>query len=155
MASDRIYEIRAEAAKVKQARILAKSSEILFDASAGQDTNLPGPAELLAGAFAACFLKNAERFSRLLPFRYDTASIHVIAEREAKSPRIARIRYTLVIATDEPLDRLALLEHNLRKFGTVYSTLAAACSILGTVVTAASEGKGKMTGARGTTRVLS
>jgi uncharacterized OsmC-like protein len=148
MASDRIYEIRAETRPQGAARVFAKGSEIPFDASAGQDPILPGPTELLAAAFAACILKNVERFSEFLRFRYESASIHVTVEREPKPPRIARIRYTLVIATDEPLDRLALLEHNLRKFGTVYNTLSAACSVSGAVVRA----DGKPKGIRSATR---
>jgi hypothetical protein len=33
-------------------------------------------------AFAACVLKNVERFSAILPFRYETAWIVVRAERQ-------------------------------------------------------------------------
>ena len=96
--------------------------------------DLFGPADLLGAAFAACLLKNVERFSQILPFRYESASVHVVLEREDRPPRIARIHYSLRLVTDEPADRIALLERNLIKFGTIYNTLAAACKVTGEVV---------------------
>jgi hypothetical protein len=51
----------------------AKEATIRFDSSLEQGPLLPGPADLLAAAFAACILKNVERMSALLPFRYHDA----------------------------------------------------------------------------------
>jgi len=115
------YEISASVSQGGQATVQAKRSEIRFDGSAEQNPVLPGPAELLAMAFAACALKNVERFSHILPFRYESASFHVVAERDEHPPRIARIRYTLTIETDEPPQRINLLHLNIRKYGTVYN----------------------------------
>lgn len=90
-----------------------------------------GPADLLATAFAACVLKNVERFSGIMPFRYDSASISVTAEHEGRPSRISRIRYLLRIKTDEPLQRVALLRRNIERFGTILNTLSAACEVRG------------------------
>lgn len=128
------YEVSASVLKGGQATAQAKRTEIRFDGSAQQDPVLPGPAELLATAFAACALKNVERFSHILPFGYQAASIHVVAQREEHPPRIVSIRYTLTIDTDEPQHRVNLLHLNLRKYGTVYNTLAAACAVEGEIV---------------------
>jgi uncharacterized OsmC-like protein len=128
------YEVSASVRKGGEASARAKRSEIRFDGSAQQDPGLPGPAELLATAFAACALKNVERFSQILRFRYDSASIRVVAEREEPPPRIIIIRYTLKIETDEPQHRVDLLHLNVRKYGTVYNTLAAACRVEGEIV---------------------
>ncbi len=128
------YEVSASVLKGGAATAKAKQSAIRFDGSAQQDPALPGPAELLAAAFAACALKNVERFSKILPFHYESASIHVVAEREEPPPRIVSIRYTLKIDTDESANRVELLHRNLRKFGTVYNTLAAACHVNGEIV---------------------
>ncbi len=128
------YEVSASVRKGGEASAQAKRSEIRFDGSAQQDPELPGPAELLATAFAACALKNVERFSQILRFRYDTASIEVVAEREEPPPRIVSIRYMLRINTDEPPHRVDLLHLNIRKYGTVYNTLAAACQVEGEIV---------------------
>jgi uncharacterized OsmC-like protein len=130
------YEVSASVQRGGLATAQAKRSEIRFDGSAQQDPTLPGPAELLATAFAACALKNVERFSRILPFHYESASIHVVARREEHPPRIVSIRYTLTIATDEAANRMELLHRNIRKFGTVYNTLAAACRIDGEILVA-------------------
>jgi uncharacterized OsmC-like protein len=114
--STQLYEISASVEKGGRALVQAKQSQIRFDASAKQDPDLPGPADLLATAFAACVLKNVERFSYVLPFQYETASIHVQAQREDRPPRIISIRYTLRIKTDEPRHRVDLLQLNIRKY---------------------------------------
>ena len=43
------------------ATIASRASTIAFDGSAGTGELLPGPADLLAAALAACILKNVER----------------------------------------------------------------------------------------------
>ncbi len=111
-----------------------KETTIAFDASAGQSPTLPGPAELLVAAFAACVLKNVERFSAILPFRYRGASIQVTAEREESPPRISAIHYTLRVITDESPRRVELLHHNIEKFGTIFNTLAASCAVAGEII---------------------
>lgn len=90
-----------------------------------------GEAELLCGALAACLLKNVERFSQMLPFRYDGARVRVTAERQESPPRFTRFTYRLEVATDEPLRRVELLHQDVRKFGTVSGTLARVAEVEG------------------------
>ena len=104
-----------------------------FDGTAGRLDALPGPADVLCAALCACMLKNVERFSKMLPFRYESASIEVTAEREEPPPRIVRMRYRLRVVTDEPAHRVELLHKNVRKFGTITNTLAAACELSGEI----------------------
>jgi uncharacterized OsmC-like protein len=111
-----------------------RQATVEFDTSAGQSETHMGPADLLATAFAACVLKNVERFSGILPFRYDGASISVTAEREDRPPRISQIRYVLRIRTDEPAQRVDLLRRNIERFGTIFNTLSTACQITGEIV---------------------
>jgi uncharacterized OsmC-like protein len=99
------------------------------------------PADLLrmaddceAPAFAACVLKNVERFSRILPFRYQEASIKVVAERQEAPPKMIRVTYSLRLVTDEPEQRVELLQRNIQKYGTIYNTLAATCDVSGKVL---------------------
>jgi uncharacterized OsmC-like protein len=92
-----------------------------------------GPAELLTSALAACLLKGLERSARLMPFSYDSATVEVIAERQDSPPRFTAVRYELTIVTGESDRRVQLLHENLRKFGTVFNTLSAACDVQGTV----------------------
>ncbi|MEX1356991.1 MAG: OsmC family protein [Gaiellaceae bacterium] len=116
------------------ATISARTSTLAFEGSAATGEVLPGPADLLAAALAACILKNVERFSGLLPFRYERARVYVEVEREEPPPRIVPAHYTLRIVTDEPEHRVELLHRNVVRFGTVTNTLAAACEVSGTVV---------------------
>lgn len=114
--------------------ITTKQQQIRFDSSPGQGDELPGPADLLTAAFAACALKNIERFGRILGFHWQAASIHVESERQDTPPKIIRIRYRIEIVTNEPEHRLELLHRNLTKFGTIYNTLAASCEVSGDLI---------------------
>jgi uncharacterized OsmC-like protein len=129
------YRVRGRTTFAGTAQVDAGSETITFDASwAAGASGLPGPGELLAAAFAACLLKNVQRASQLLPFRYRGAEVDVIARRQDTPPRFAAIIYELRLVTDEPPRRVELLHHNLRRYGTVYNTLAAGCDVDGRVV---------------------
>lgn len=118
------------------AAVHANAATIAFDGAAEPGGVLPGPAELLCAALAACLLKNVERFSHLLSFRYQAASVTVTATREDGPPRIVGMHYHLVVTTDEPDARLDLLHRNLLRHGTMTNTLAAACDVQGDLVRA-------------------
>jgi uncharacterized OsmC-like protein len=128
------YEVHGETAPGGDGRLMVRSSTIAFDGSAQTGDLLPGPADLLAAALAACILKNVERFSRILPFRYRHASVEVAVEREEPPPRIVRARYTLRIETDEPDRRVELLHRNIRAFGTITNTLARSGDLQGEIL---------------------
>lgn len=135
--ASRIYEVRARVDAGGRAVAHLGTEAVAFDASwaAKTPSGLPGPAELLASAFAACLLKNVERSAQLMPFRYQGADVDVTAHRQDRPPRFIRLEYRLHLVTDEPERRVRLLHENLRRFGTVYNTLAVACEIDGTVTT--------------------
>ena len=130
-----IYQVEARnvAQGASEATARGKQTTVRFDSSADGSPSLFGPAELLASAFAACLLKNVERFSELLPLRYEGASVSVTAEREESPPRFSSIRYVLRLATDEEPERVKLLHRNLIGHGTVYKTLAATCDVQGEI----------------------
>ncbi len=108
---------------------------ITIDASWGTaPSGAPGPAHLLAAAFAACLLKNLARAARLLQFRYRAAEVEVTARRQDSPPKFVEVTYVLRVVTDEPQRRVDLVHLNLRKYGTVYNTLAATCDVHGEVV---------------------
>lgn len=119
---------------VSRGEIAGKAAAIELDTSAGQGVELPGPADLLVTAFAACVLKNVERMSRLQGFAYAGAWIDVTADREVSPPRISRIRYRLTVETDEPDRKMQLLHRNIARQGTIYNTLARACDVTGELV---------------------
>lgn len=129
------YRVTARTVGPGRARAEAGNEMIDFDASwASVDpSGLPGPAELLRSAFAACLIKNVERSAQLMPFRYEQAEVDVTAHRQDSPPKFTTIRYELRVTTDEPDERAQLLHRNLRKFGTVYNTLAATCDVDGSL----------------------
>ncbi|WP_448811413.1 OsmC family protein [Agromyces bauzanensis] len=135
------YSVHGESTSGGSAAVRARGTTIPIDASWGSDEppHLPGPAELLASAFTACMLKNLERAGALLDFAYESAEVDVVARRQDAPPMFVAISYELRITTSEPQRRVDLVHQNLRKFGTVYNTLAAVCEVDGTVVAVAPE----------------
>ncbi|WP_168209518.1 OsmC family protein [Mycobacterium helveticum] len=131
-----VYRVRARTIGGGRAEAAAGTETIAFDASwASEPSGLPGPAELLASALAACLLKSLERSGQLLPFRYEGAEVDVSARRQDAPPKFAEITWEMRLVTDEPEHRVDLLDRNLRRFGTVYNTLSAACTIEGRILT--------------------
>lgn len=128
------YTIEATLVQRGLARASCREASIEFDTSTGQSTTQMGPADLLATAFAACILKNVERFSHLLPFTYQAASMRVTLERQDHPPRITSVEYVLRLVTAESPHRVDLLQRNLRTYGTIYNTLAAVCPVTGTII---------------------
>ncbi len=115
-------------------RIRCNATDVRADTGSVSDGYRPGPAELLCASLAACLLKNIERYAEMLPFDYQVASVQVEAERQDSPPKMMRMRYRVEIATDEPEHRVDLLHRNIRKFGTITNTLAAACELTGEMV---------------------
>lgn len=115
-------------------RIRCNETDVKADTGTYPDGTRPGPAELLCAALAACLLKNVERYSGLLSFEYEMAGVEVEAERRDVPPAMTRMHYRLEIVTNEPIHRVELLHRNVRKYGTITNTLAAAVELTGEVV---------------------
>ena len=130
------YSIQAQSTANQEASISFKETSTAFGITPETADSLPGPAELFLGAFAACVLKNVERFSAFMKFTYTKAEIEVSATRLEKPPRLDEIHYTLrIFSNDEKLNG-ALLKKNLEKFGTIYNTVKLSCSIVGEIIVA-------------------
>lgn len=128
------YEVKAEQVVPNVSTVRPKEAQIYFDSSPGQSEHLFNPAELFLSAFAACILKNVERFSERLHFAYNKASIKVHGVREEPPPRLTTIKYELTLYTNESPQRVELLRRNLEKYGTIYNTVANACEISGEII---------------------
>lgn len=126
------YFVNGKSSSNGQADFAIRQSEISFGI-AGDEKELPNPAELLLGAFAACCLKNVERFSKILKFHYETAQIEVKAERQNAPSKITSIHYIIQIKSDDERLNVKLLHKNIKKHGTIYNTLKAACTISGDI----------------------
>ncbi len=129
------YRITARSSPGARGSATLAGSTIAFDATWGRPyAGLPGPADLLATAFAACLLKNLARARVLMGFDYTDAEVEVTATRQDSPPQFVSIHYTLRVTTTESNRRVELMHRNLAKFGTIYNTLAAACEVTGEVV---------------------
>lgn len=107
------------------------------DAVVTLDTDLAGrrdamnPAELLLTALAACMLKGIERVAPMLTFAHRGVSVTVHGVRQDVPPRLESITYEIVVDTDESDQRLELLHANVRKYGTVFNTVAPGTALTG------------------------
>jgi len=129
------YQITASSVANEEAELHIKTATIKFGTTAKTANSLPSPAELFLGSFAACMLKNVERFSKMMRFSYDKCELEVKAIRLEKPPRMENIEYKLTIySKDEKLNK-ALLKKNIEKHGTIYNTINLSCAISGTIET--------------------
>lgn len=130
------YHVQGRSAAGGGGAIVAGNQTIPIDTAwaAATPSELPGPAELLASAFAACLLKNVERASTMMPFRYERAEVEVRVRRQDAPPKFVELEYEIRVVTSEEERRVEMLHRNLRQFGTVYNTIAAVCEVHGTLV---------------------
>ena len=129
------YQIKASSVANDDAKIHIKESNIAFGTTQKTADSLPNPAELFLGSFAACMLKNVERFSAMMRFSYTKTTLEVKATRLESPPRMDAIEYNLTIYGDDDKLNTALLKKNIEKFGTIYNTVKRSCSISGTIKT--------------------
>ena len=128
------YSIKAISKAADDAIIHVKQSHIGFGTTEKTAETLPNPAELFLGSFAACILKNVERFSGMMRFGYEKAELSVHAERLENPPRMDHITYELTIYSQDEKLNSALLKKNIEKFGTIYNTVKQICEISGNIV---------------------
>ncbi len=107
------------------------------DATIVLDTDLAGrrdafnPAELLLAALSACMIKGIERVVPILKFSLRGVAVRIEGVRQDVPPKMESIRYEIVVDTDEPDRRLDLLHDNVRKYGTVFNTVAPGTELSG------------------------
>lgn len=112
---------------------VAKKAEVRLDtALAGREDAL-NPVELLLAALAACMIKGIERVQPMIHFDFEAVEVSLQAERQDAPPKITRITYDLAVKTDETDQRLELLHTNVKKYGTIFNTLAGATEIVGSI----------------------
>lgn len=128
-----MYSVKANSVSKNKASVHVKESEFSFGITPEMNELLASPAELFLGSFAACILKNVERFSVMMKFEYESASIDVNAVRLEKPPRMDEIKYVLKIYSNDPKLNIKLLQKNIEKFGTIYNTVKLSCKVQGVV----------------------
>ena len=108
-----------------------KNAEIALDTDVAGNANAFNPAELLLAALSACMIKGIERVTPMLKFSLRGVEVRVHGVRQDVPPKMESIEYEIVVDTDEPERRLELLHENVKKFGTVFNTIAPGTQLSG------------------------
>lgn len=108
-----------------------KDAELVLDTDLAGRRDALNPAELLLAALAACMLKGIERVTPILNFSLRGVRVVIKGVRQDVPPRMESIDYQIIVDTDEPDRRLDLLHDNVRKYGTVFNTVAPGTALSG------------------------
>jgi uncharacterized OsmC-like protein len=108
-----------------------KLAEIPLDTDLAGNPKAFNPAELLLAALSACIIKGIERIIPILQFDLRGVEVRVDGVRQDAPPKLESINFEIIVDTDEPDRRLELLHDNVKKFGTVFNTVAPGTQLSG------------------------
>ena len=127
------YDVSAERIDAHGSIAICKCAEVRLDTDPAGRADAFNPAELLLAALAACMIKGIERVAPKLRFQFDGVQVRIHGKRQDSPPKMVEITYELIVDTQEPDRRLELLHENVRKYGTISNTVAAATTLTGTI----------------------
>ena len=125
------YQITAKRIDPHGSLARCKEAELVIDTDLNGRADAFNPAELLLAALAACMLKGIERMVPILRFSLRGVEVRLDGIRQDTPPKMESIRYEIVVDTDESDHRLELLHDNVKKFGTVFNTVAPGTRLAG------------------------
>jgi len=127
------YTVSAKRIDAHGSSATAKDAEITLDTDMAGRRDAFNPAELLLAAVAACMIKGIERVTPMLQFDLRGVEVKLHGVRQDSPPKMIAIEYEIIVDTDEDDQRIDLLHKNVRKYGTISNTIAAATKLEGTV----------------------
>jgi len=127
------YSVTARRVDDHGSLVHCKEAELVIDTDLKGRADALNPAELLLAAVAACILKNMERIAPMIHFDYKDVTVKVRGVRQDALPKMVRIDYEIIVDTDENERKLELMHENIRKYGTVYNTVAPGTELNGTL----------------------
>ncbi|KGF68944.1 osmotically inducible protein C [Hoeflea sp. BAL378] len=127
------YRVSARRIDSHGSEATTKEARIVLDTDVAGRADAFNPAEMLLASLAACILKGVERMIPMLSFDLRGVEVSLHGTRQDSPPKMIRIEYRIVVDTDETDARLDLLHRNLRKYGTIFNTLAGATELAGTI----------------------
>ena len=127
------YRVKARRVDALGSVATTKAAEIVLDTALDGRPDAFNPAELFLAAIAACMIKGIERVTPILDFKLRGVEVHLHAVRQDSPPKIVSVDYELIVDTDENDRRLELLHINVRKYGTISNTVAAATKLEGVI----------------------
>lgn len=127
------YRVSARRVDAHGSVATAKEAEVILDTDINGRPDAFNPAELFLAAIAACMIKGIERVTPMLHFDIRGVEIHLHGVRQDSPPKMVSVDYELIVDTDEDDRRLDLLHQNVRKYGTISNTVAAATKLEGVI----------------------
>lgn len=108
-----------------------KEADITLDTGLAGRHDAFNPAELLLAALSACIIKGIERITPILKFELRGVEVKIEGVRQDVPPKMESITYEIIVDSDESDARLALLHENVKKYGTVFNTIAPGTQLSG------------------------
>lgn len=133
------YDVTARRVDARGSLAHAKDASLTLDTDVAGRQDAFNPAELLLASIAACMIKGAERVAPMIKFDLRGMEVRLHGVRQDWPPKMIRIDYEIIAETPETDQRLDLLHKNIRKYGTVSNTIAAATELNGVIRRASSE----------------
>lgn len=131
------YAVTARRLDAHGSEAAAKAATITLDTDVKGRPDAFNPAELFLASIAACMIKGIERVAPMLQFEFSGVEVRLKGVRQDSPPRMVAVDYELIVDTPEDDRRLELLHANVRKYGTISNTVAAAVPLTGRIVRAA------------------
>ena len=127
------YSVTAKRIDAHGSLARTKDAAVVLDTDVAGRRDAFNPAELFLAAIAACMIKGIERVTPVLKFDLRGVEVRLTAVRQDAPPLILRVDYELIVDTGEDDGRLELLHRNVRKYGTISNTVAAATTLEGVI----------------------
>ena len=127
------YRVSAHRVDAHGSVATTKDAEVILDTDTNGRPDAFNPAELFLAAIAACMIKGIERVTPMLKFDLRGVEVRLHGVRQDSPPKMVSVDYELIIDTDEDDRRLDLLHQNVRKYGTISNTVAAATKLEGVI----------------------
>ena len=125
------YEVSAKRIDAHGSLAECKLAELVIDTDVKGRADAFNPAELLLASVAACILKNMERVAPMIHFEYSGVTVKVYGLRQDSPPKMSSIEYEIIVDTDDDDRKLSLMHDNIKKYGTIYNTIASGTEITG------------------------
>ena len=127
------FDVRTKRLDSHGSEAVCKSARITLDTDIQGRSDAFNPAELLLAAISACIIKGIERITPMLDFSLNDVAVRVHGVRQDVPPKMESISYEIIVDSDESDARLSLLHENVKKYGTVFNTIAPGTKLTGTL----------------------
>jgi uncharacterized OsmC-like protein len=128
------YAVQARRIDAHGSEATTKDAKLILDTDVKGRPDAFNPAELFLAAIAACMIKGIERVMPALNFDLRGVEVQLHGVRQDSPPKMVSVDYLLIVDTPESDHRLELLHTNVRKYGTISNTVAAALTLTGRIV---------------------